>query len=105
MVSFRVEVETNDLAEVLGARINAGVGEILETASMEVLSDAQRLVPVDTGLLRRSIGLLDTGETFFEIGTRSGYGQFVEFSTRFVRAQPFIRPALLRAGFRVQIAR
>ena len=105
MVRFNVVVDTNDLADSLGEQITAGVGQILETASMEVLSDAQRLVPVDTGLLRHSIGLLDTGETFFEIGTRSGYGQFVEFSTRFVRAQPFIRPALLRAGFRVQIAR
>jgi len=62
-------------------------------ADMEAL--AKSIVPVRTGFLRDSI-FHDIVESNlgFDFGAKANYAQYVEFGTRFQRAQPFIRPAL-----------
>jgi HK97 gp10 family phage protein len=65
-----------------------GVGAQMETM-------AKSIVPVRTGQLRDSIfhDIVES-ELGFMFGAKADYAGYVEFGTRFMRAQPFIRPAL-----------
>lgn len=55
---------------------------------------AQREAPVDTGALKRSIGfdLEDDGFTAV-VSPSVEYAPYQEYGTRFMTAQPFMRPA------------
>jgi HK97 gp10 family phage protein len=55
---------------------------------------AQILCPVDTGRLRASIKVTQLGDGGYRIGTDVSYAIYVEFGTRYMHAQPFLRPAL-----------
>lgn len=83
---------------------------IRRNATREVMSAAndaveimRRLVPVDTGALKADIQVRTVANNFGEIYVIVGpehqhYAKFVEFGTRFMRAQPFIRPAIDATG-------
>lgn len=61
-------------------------------ASMQM--KAQRNAPVDTGYLKRSIGLEFTdGGMTAEVEPAAEYGPYVELGTRFMEAQPYLKPA------------
>ena len=62
-------------------------------ASLQV--EAQRRCPVDTGTLKASIGLnvKDNGMTA-EVEPTMHYAPYVEYGTRYMSAQPYVRPAL-----------
>lgn len=72
----------------------------METVTGAIADDARRAVPVKTGDLRRSIYhrvLPFTGSTVTgRIGATAHYAIFVEKGTRYMAAQPFLRPALYR---------
>ena len=55
---------------------------------------AQQNAPVDTGTLKRSIGLeiTDSGMTA-EVRPTADYAPYVELGTRFMEAQPYLKPA------------
>jgi HK97 gp10 family phage protein len=54
---------------------------------------AMTLVPVDTGRLRASISLHWVGNLLIEVFTIVEYAGYVEHGTRYMRAQPYFRPA------------
>lgn len=60
----------------------------------EMQQTAQICVPVDTGFLKDSIelDLLDGGLTA-HVEAYAEYAAYVEFGTRYMEAQPYIRPA------------
>lgn len=62
----------------------------------ELQKKAQRKAPVDTGHLRRSIGLSsdlsDKGLTV-RVKAQADYAGYVEWGTRYMYAQPYMRPA------------
>lgn len=62
--------------------------------ALEIRNEAVLAAPVDTGQLQQSIGLKKVGQGHYRVGTNVEYAPFVEFGTRFGRAQPFMRPAL-----------
>jgi HK97 gp10 family phage protein len=74
------------------------VRDDLRTAGIMVQNRARQLAPVDTGRLRSSIVSKVTQSTgsaeAIEVGTNVEYAPYVEFGTRHMRAQPFLRPAL-----------
>jgi HK97 gp10 family phage protein len=75
--------------------------QALVRVGYQVLSKARYLCPVDTGRLRASIILTQgrDGQGFYvEIGTNVHYARFVEFGTRYNRAQPFLLPAVALAS-------
>lgn len=75
-------------------------------ASAKVVSDeAKRLVPVDEGTLKKSIGITKRRSkqkniVSFSVSPRKGgkndgfYGRFIELGTSKMSAKPFLRPAL-----------
>lgn len=75
------------------------LGVQLQTAGINVQSRAKRFCPVDTGRLRSSIVTTkpthtSATEITVRIGSRVKYSRFVELGTRFMRARPYLRPAL-----------
>ncbi len=71
--------------------------QMLTIAALAVEGEAKRLVPVDTGNLRRSITheLGKRGHTqYARVGTNVKYGLFQELGTVNHPPQPYLRPAL-----------
>jgi len=71
-----------------------GIKKAVQLNASELQRKAQRRAPVDTGFLRRSITLdfKDSGMTA-SIKPTAEYAPYVEYGTRFMSAQPFIRPS------------
>ncbi len=69
---------------------------------LQVQNGARTRCPVDTGRLRSSIqssGLMhDARGAHVIVGTNVVYAGFVEFGTRHMAAQPYLRPAMLDAA-------
>ena len=70
------------------------VKDVLKKHATQMQQKAMRDVPVDTAALKRSIMLSmhDDGLTW-KLKPLINYASYVEYGTRFNRAQPFIRPA------------
>lgn len=75
--------------------VKAAVALAVKKSSYDVEAYAARICPVDTGALRASIRAVAEG---LKITLSAGkfYAKFVEFGTRYMRAQPFLRPAIYR---------
>lgn len=61
-----------------------------EKVKEEIVEDAKRYAPVDTGRLRESIH--EEGDEEIVVGAE--YGVYVEMGTRDMAPQPYMRPAL-----------
>ena len=66
----------------------------LTGAAMVVQGSAVLLSPVDTGNLRSSINFKVESEDEARVGTNVDYAPHVEFGTKKMSAQPYLRPAL-----------
>lgn len=80
------------------APLRGSVDEAVKRVCLVIERTAKQHAPVDTGNLRRSISTEiepATGEKATgRVGTGVHYAPYVEFGTRFTRAQPFLGPAL-----------
>ncbi len=70
-------------------RVRAWLGEWAQ----KVRATAEKNVPQRTGYLRSTI-YAAVKEWVAEIGVQASYAYFVEFGTRYMRAHPFMYPAL-----------
>ena len=93
MVDVTVKTNSTEVAAYLAAE----GAKILTQAALQVVNRAKILCPVDTGRLRDSItwelgvmGLLPVAR----VGTNVEYARYVELGTRYMAAQPFLRPAI-----------
>lgn len=70
------------------------VKKVVRHNGAEMQAKAQRKAPIDTGHLRRSVGLemRDNGLTA-ESEATAEYAEYVEYGTRYMKAQPYMRPA------------
>lgn len=60
----------------------------------EMQAKAQQNAPVDTGTLKRSIGIeITDGGMTAEVEPAAEYAPYVELGTRFMEAQPYLGPA------------
>lgn len=68
--------------------------------ALEMGVDAERLAPVDTGALKLSINVHSIGRGMWRIsagtGLPDGRAVYQELGTRYMRAQPYLRPAVYR---------
>lgn len=70
------------------------VKEVVKMNGAELHKSAQRLAPVDTGHLKRSIVItMSEGGLKAEVKPSADYAPYVEFGTRYQAAQPFMRPS------------
>jgi HK97 gp10 family phage protein len=61
----------------------------------KIQTNADFKMGYQTGATKRSVGLeITDGGMTAESGPTTEYSQYVEFGTRFMDAQPFVRPAL-----------
>lgn len=84
-----------ELKAVLEKKADMGtVRQIVRQNGAELQTKAQRNAPVDTGTLKRSIGLdISDGGLTAESKAGAEYAPYVEWGTRFMEAQPYMRPA------------
>ena len=70
------------------------IRKVVTLNASELQRNAQKHAPVDTGFMRRSIGIEydDFGLTA-RVTARAEYAPYVEYGTRYMNAQPFMRPA------------
>jgi len=69
------------------------VHDRLANWAADVKASARQRVPVKTGNLRNSI-YSKIGEWVTEVGAEAAYAMFVELGTRYIRARPFLYPAV-----------
>ncbi|WP_270745038.1 HK97-gp10 family putative phage morphogenesis protein [Lactococcus petauri] len=67
---------------------------IVKSNTSSMNSKMQKLAPVDTGNMKRSItSELTLGGLTGKSGPHTNYASYVEYGTRFQNAQPFVKPA------------
>ena|SRR5699024_2949531 len=70
------------------------VNQTIKRNVAQMQTKAMRHAPVDTGTMRRSIYIrLQPMYLSGEVTVGMNYGPYVEYGTRFMDAQPFMRPA------------
>ena len=82
------------------ARVEAGVAAAVASTVNDIESWSQRLVPVDTGLLRSSVRTEQSskvGEHSGKVHYETDYALYVELGTRKMAAQPYLIPAVQNA--------
>lgn len=86
------------------ALLNSPSGPVardLARRAVRVESAAKALAAVDTGRMRSSVTwalAVDGRGLFAEVGTNVLYAIYVELGTRYMRAQPYLVPALRAAA-------
>lgn len=84
----------NNARVIAQLRALESVPWVAPVASAEKVAEiARRIVPVDTGFLRDHIIARHLGRSS-QVEARAPYAGFVEFGTRFMAAQPYLRPAV-----------
>lgn len=85
----------NELRQAL--KRNADMEAVKRVVSLngsELQRKAQRNAPVDTGTLKRGIGLeLSDGGLTATAAASAEYSPYLEYGTRFMEAQPYMKPA------------
>ena len=97
------EMERN--VEKLNTAMVAGQKEVTIEAAKELALDIKSRAAVDKGLMRDEIDAIvddQTGEAFIKTG-RAHHWVLLEFGTRFMAADPFIRPAIARMRKRLMV--
>jgi HK97 gp10 family phage protein len=80
--------------KLLVPRIRQGVQQSIAEMALLVETDAKLFAPVDTGRLRASIHSdIAANGLSARVSAGTSYAVFVEFGTRYQRAQPFLFPA------------
>ena len=91
--SATIKVISNKIP-ALPAALHAQVVEQVKKSTLDVQARAQQVVPVRTGLLRRSITSQFSGDGLRGVcGPSASYGAAVEFGSRGRAARPYMRPA------------
>lgn len=68
--------------------------KIVKVNGAEMNAGAVEKVPVDTGNLKRSVGMeLKNNGLTTNVKANADYAPYVEWGTRFMEAQPFLKPA------------
>jgi len=80
------------------------LARILIEEATEAVSIARTLVPVKTGRLQDSIGIVSWSPEELQIiaGASAPYAGFVEFGTVKMHARPFWRPPIWEAFYRIR---
>lgn len=78
------------------ARLEAAADELTKRLTLSVLADAERFVPIDTGELHQSIHPVFPRPLLGQVWVGTDHWIYPEYGTRYMRAEPYMRPALYR---------
>jgi len=96
-VEISCDVEGFEEFSAVMERFDSGmqrhVHEQLASWAVDVEALARQLVPVKTGYLRSSI-YAKVQEWVAEVGAEATYALFIELGTRYMRARPYLYPAI-----------
>lgn len=95
MPSLTMRVKVGKLDALIKAVPQVG-DVVLDLASEEIVSHARTIVPVDTGFLKSTIGRIRQAPGRWKVYALAHYASYVEFGTRKMAAQPYLRPAVER---------
>lgn len=85
-----------DFSKVTKSEVNNTLRTIVRVNGSEMQRQAKDYVPYDTGALQSSIGItMKDGGLTAEIAPTMHYAGYVEYGTRNMSAQPYMRPAYL----------
>lgn len=91
-ITVKYAVNVDRLREAI-AKFPVAVSAAVKKSAFDIQDTAQALAPVDTGYLAGSI--TSTIEKFYaEIEPAAEYAAYVEFGTRKMEAQPFMRKSV-----------
>jgi HK97 gp10 family phage protein len=98
-VGVEVSIDIEGVEQFKGAmaKLDSGmqrhIHRQLARWAADVKASARRIVPVRTGYLRSTIYAKIKGWVA-QIGAEATYAMFVEFGTRYMRARPYLYPAI-----------
>jgi HK97 gp10 family phage protein len=96
-VEVSIDIEGVEQFKAAMAKLDSGmqrhVHRQLASWAADVKALAKRIVPVRTGHLRSSI-FAKIEEWVAQIGAEATYALFVELGTRYMRARPYLFPAI-----------
>jgi HK97 gp10 family phage protein len=92
-IQIDIDDQASPLLEAALAKIQDQINAGLDEAGNEIVIYAQQIVPVRTGRLRNSITYTVADGQLIIMAT-APYAKYVEFGTRRMRAEPYIRPAI-----------
>ena len=87
-----VTVRFNHLPKIKAA-LPGSLAATVKEAALKCETYAKDVVPVDTGALKASIKAEKETETAWTVAPTTEYAIYVEFGTRKMSAQPYMRPA------------
>jgi len=103
-MKYKIDINAADLRLLrkkvsdLRAIDEKGLSGALKSAAATASNTAKRSAPVDTGNLRSQIGFERSPDgKSVEVFANAPYSGYVEFGTRYQRAQPYFRPAIIKA--------
>jgi len=101
-VSISVSLDTAKLDAIL-ATVKENRDQVVRACAADVLVDARKKAPVDTGHLRDNsdINTAYQSDGFVNVEFHAEYAPYVELGTRKMRAQPFLTPAMEKAKDRL----
>lgn len=95
-------MRTTDNTAAIMARVRAALQTGVRAGALVIENAAKEYCPVDTGTLRRSIHTEieypSVNKVTAFIGPDAPYGIYVEYGTRRMAAQPYMRPAVDQHG-------
>jgi HK97 gp10 family phage protein len=90
--SIEIVVQHNNFPSIAAAAAGK-IAQCVQKAVRDVEGQAKAKAAVDTGAMKSSIAGVMTGQYSGEVAPHVEYAIYVEFGTRFMAAQPFMRPA------------
>lgn len=96
----RVTIEWKGIEKAFSKLVNAPgnvdrlIDAVVKNNAEKAKTEAQRIAPYDTGFLHDEIYAHYPGKACAEIVSNAGYSGFLEYGTRKMSAQPFMRPAI-----------
>ena len=78
------------------ARLEAATDELVKRLTLDVATDAERFVPIDTGELHQSIHSEFPRPLIGQVWVGTDHWIYPEYGTRYMKAEPYMRPALYR---------
>ncbi|MEX2805036.1 HK97-gp10 family putative phage morphogenesis protein [Streptococcus sp. H31] len=73
------------------------VHNVVKNATEKTKANAKEKAPVDTGFMKAHIKTSYPAQKTGEVRSEAGYSGFVEYGTRYMSDQPFMKPALEEA--------